>query len=236
MFKLQLNAVRNDFNASMKGGTYENFVWLPIEGGYSNGVRADRLDGAVVLSRHTKVNPHAGYATAYERKSATEVEVDLPAGAIKVYTGGPSAKRLDEAGEWKDIDYVGPVRRAETFFIAVEIDGERVELPGSEPTANARQRFESEKAAEAARELQAERDRQWREEQERKRIAREAMAEIAAEAAAEAGYPVLKGSPKQIVYAEQIRAAYAKKKPADKVLWDRVTAKWWIENHRDSLR
>ena len=112
----------------------------------------------------------------------------------------------------------------------------RIELPGSEPTAKARQRYEFEKAAAEARELKAERDRQWREEQELKRIEREAMAEIAAEEAAEAGYPVLKGSPKQIVYAEQIRAAYAKRKPADKVLWNRLTAKWWIENHRSVLR
>lgn len=234
-FTLQIAAVRNDFNASMKGGTNENFVWLPIEGGYADGVRADRLDGAVVRSRHVKINPYGGYATANERKSATTIDVDLPAGAIRLYTGGPSAKRLGEDGEWQDIRYIGPVRRNETFFIAVEIDGEKVELPGGEPTAKARQAYESERAAEAAREERAEKDRQWAEKQEKIRIEREAMAEIAAEEAAIAGYPALEGTEIQIKYAEQIRAAYAKTKPAAEILWEQATAKYWIENHRSSL-
>lgn len=233
-FTLKIAAVQNDYNASMRGGQYETFVWLPTENGYANGVRADRLDGAVVLSRHARVG--GSYSRASERHSATKVEVSLPAGAIKLYTDGPVAERLDADGEWQDVRHVGPVRRGEAFFVAIEIDGQRIELPGDEPTAKARRAYEAEIAREAQQRRYEEEAKERAERMEQLRIERAALAEIAAEEAAEAGYPKLTGTEKQIAYADQIRAAYAKSNPGAKVLMDRLTAKWWIENHRSALR
>lgn len=234
IFTFKIAAVQNDFNASMRGGQYETFVWLPAADGYADGVRADRLDGAVVLSRAAKVG--GSYTRASERHSATKVEVALPVGSVTMYTDGAVVDRLDDRGEWQSIKHIGPVRRGEKFVTVVEIDGVRVDLPGDEPTARARRTYEAEIAREAEQRRFDEDRKRRAEEMERLRIERAALAEIAAEEAAEAGYPALKGTDKQIAYADQIRAAYAKKKPADKVLWGRLTAKWWIENHRAALK
>lgn len=48
----------------------------------------------------------------------------------------------------------------------------------------------------------------------------------------ELGLPRLTGTPKQITWAENIRAAHAKKCPASPHLATRTLAAWWIENQR----
>ena len=50
------------------------------------------------------------------------------------------------------------------------------------------------------------------------------------------GLPTLSGTLRQIAYAVEIRAAYAKAHPKDRALKAGKTAKYWIENHRDVLR
>lgn len=48
--------------------------------------------------------------------------------------------------------------------------------------------------------------------------------------------PELTGTPKQIAYALNIRAAYAAKHPEDtRAIKTATTAKYWIENHRSVL-
>lgn len=79
---------------------------------------------------------------------------------------------------------------------------------------------------------------------EARRIENEALKELNEERAAEIaakgqekveGLPELTGTPKQIAYALNIRAAYAEKHPGDAALKRGTTAKYWIENHRSVL-
>jgi hypothetical protein len=61
---------------------------------------------------------------------------------------------------------------------------------------------------------------------------RKAQLDAAKAQADTAGWPALKGSPKQITWAETIRAKVAAKDPKAKALKTAITAKYWIDNHR----
>lgn len=61
---------------------------------------------------------------------------------------------------------------------------------------------------------------------------RREAAEQAAGQAEEQGWPALTGSPKQIRWAEQIRAAYARLHPGDAKLRQVRRAKYWIDNYK----
>jgi len=61
---------------------------------------------------------------------------------------------------------------------------------------------------------------------------RETQLDEAKKDAETAGWPALKGSPKQISWAETIRAKVAEKEPNSKLLKTATTAKYWIENYR----
>lgn len=62
--------------------------------------------------------------------------------------------------------------------------------------------------------------------------ARQAQLEAAKGQAEAAGWPALKGTEKQVRWAESIRAKVAAKDPNAKALKTATTAKYWIENHR----
>ncbi|WP_369927532.1 hypothetical protein [Xanthomonas sp. NCPPB 2632] len=59
-----------------------------------------------------------------------------------------------------------------------------------------------------------------------------AETEAAKSLAGAQGWPALTGTPKQIQWAEAIRAKFAARKPQDRALKTATTAKYWIDNHR----
>ncbi len=102
----------------------------------------------------------------------------------------------------------------------------------------------ADEAAERQRQDEAARIQRDAERAEARRIELEALAELNAEKAAEIaekgqekveGLPELKGTPKQIAYALNIRKAFAEKHPGDPALKRGTTAKYWIENHKGAL-
>ena len=130
--------------------------------------------------------------------------------------------------------------RSASYYLST-FDGDVVELTRSEFEAERRrvwplgahqaEEAERRRVADEAARIEAE-----RREVERLRVERAAMAEIAQEKAAELGLPALKGTDKQVSFALQIRDAVMKVTPSEPALKKRVTASWWIENHRSALR
>lgn len=115
-----------------------------------------------------------------------------------------------------------------------ELDAERARM-GKQLADEAAERHRQDEAARMQRDA---------ERAEARRIELEALAEINAEKAAEIaekgqgkveGLPELKGTPKQIAYALNIRKAFAEKHPSDPALMRGTTAKYWIENHKGAL-
>lgn len=62
--------------------------------------------------------------------------------------------------------------------------------------------------------------------------ARAAQTEAARALAGEQGWPALTGTPRQVLWAETIRAKFAARDPQNRALKTASTAKYWIENHR----
>lgn len=138
--------------------------------------------------------------------------------------------------------------RTGTFYVKTD-GGQAVELSREEFDAERKRRWpmEAQLAAEAAeRHRIAEIERMEREaaQAEARRIEAEALKELNDERAAEIaekgqekfeGLPELTGTPKQIAYALNIRAAYAAKHQGDAALKRGTTPKYWIENHRSVL-
>ncbi len=138
--------------------------------------------------------------------------------------------------------------RTGTFYVMTD-GGQAVELSREEFDAERKRRWPmaAQLAVEAAeRHRIAEVARMEREaaQVEARRIEHEALKELNDERAAEIaekgqekvdGLPELTGTPKQIAYALNIRAAFAAKHPGDAALKRGTTAKYWIENHRSVL-
>lgn len=61
---------------------------------------------------------------------------------------------------------------------------------------------------------------------------RAAQTEAARTLAGEQGWPALRGTPKQVQWAEAIRAKVGARDPENKALKTASTAKYWIDNHR----
>lgn len=124
---IEVEAVKNSYGARMQGATYYTFAYLPDgKGGFRRGVRADKLDGALFLSRASYVSG-GGYARSSDRHSATVVRVALPVGTILKSTRG-TAERIDADGE-TDLKLVGNMRR-DGGWVSVVADetGREIEL------------------------------------------------------------------------------------------------------------
>ncbi|KQT44662.1 hypothetical protein ASG47_14505 [Devosia sp. Leaf420] len=146
-------------------------------------------------------------------------------------------------------------RNTDTFYVSTiggqpkelsrdEFNAERARIwpLGAQLAAEAAAQFKIDEAARIEREA-AEAERR-RIEMEARQVETEALKEINAERAAEIaekgqpvvdGLPELSGTPKQIAYALNIRAAYAEKHPDSPSLKKGTTAKYWIENYRSIL-
>lgn len=126
-----LTQLGRDVTASGRNGTTTyTFVALPLaSGGYAAFTRPENI-GGIVTSR-------AGHSMrAADRHSSTDVEVEIPDGTL-IKTVAKSQRSGSEIGvqvvrgeELINARYVGARRNGAAWDTIVEIDGQRVTIPG----------------------------------------------------------------------------------------------------------
>ncbi len=121
-----INAVENDYSASMRGCTYYRFAALPDNGGgYSTWRRIDEIPGAIIMSRAFNGS------NAAARHSATRVEVALPNGTlIKRVAKGRHDTLISRARDGKllldGVEFIGNVKHDDQWRTVINIDDQRV--------------------------------------------------------------------------------------------------------------
>jgi len=130
-----IDAVSHDYNSRGRGETMYGYVAKPDgKGGYLPLVRADQLDGAIILSRAAYLGD--GYNRSNARTSSTTVEVTLPVGTIaKDYYRSNDRHHCSEtrihvltATGWERAEFIGNKRDDGKWLTVVEVSGRRIEL------------------------------------------------------------------------------------------------------------
>jgi hypothetical protein len=125
-----LTQLGRDISSTGKSGlTTYTFVALPRDGGYQRFARPDQL-GGIVTSR-------AGFSMrAEDRRSSTEVEIDLPEGALvktvqKHQRGGSDIEvEVVRDGALCAVKYIGARKNGGGWDTVIEIDGRRITVEG----------------------------------------------------------------------------------------------------------
>ena len=138
---VEINAVANDFSCSLTGDITYRFLSLKGDDGYSNWVRADLAEGAIVGDRATSPLTMT-FPTAADRYSATDVEIELPLGTImkKVISSYSHKQRRgskqiayrlskpDDKAIWESLGPVKSKKKNGTYVSVIEIDGIKTEI------------------------------------------------------------------------------------------------------------
>lgn len=121
---------RNISSTGKTGTTTYTFVAVPRETGYGAFIRPEQVPDAIITSR-------AGYSMrADDRRSTTEVEVDLPDGAIVKTVrkdqrrGSRITVQVVRADGMHEVKYVGAQKSGAGWSTVIEIDGQRVAING----------------------------------------------------------------------------------------------------------
>lgn len=120
---------RNISCTGKTGSTTYTFVAFPRDGGYAPFRRPDQLGGIVTSRAGTSMR-------AADRRSSTDIEIDLPDGAIvktveKFQRGGNAITVQVVRGDALiDAKYVGARKNGGGWDTVIEIDGQRVTITG----------------------------------------------------------------------------------------------------------